>query len=78
MGCSICRGHAHQVCGAPGCQDETKIVIDNPFMRPEKITDGPWRVIERHPLRCDLCSKVAIYAHPAGGLRCETCPRPMK
>lgn len=24
MGCSICQGHAHQVCSAPGCRDETK------------------------------------------------------
>ena len=26
--------------------------------------------------RCDFCDKAACYQHPAGGLRCETCPRP--
>jgi cytochrome c5 len=26
MGCSFCQGHAHQVCGAPGCHDETEDV----------------------------------------------------
>lgn len=26
--------------------------------------------------RCDLCWKIALWEHPSGGLRCNTCPRP--
>lgn len=25
---------------------------------------------------CDLCPRAAVYRHPAGGLRCQACPRP--
>lgn len=82
MGCSICRGHAHQVCSAPGCRDETKdVAYLEKLGLHEDISNNPsgeWREIVRHPLRCDLCSKVAVYAHPKGGLRCGSCPRPAK
>lgn len=81
MGCSICRGHAHQVCSAPGCRDETKdIEVKSSLGILEDISEsaGGWREIVRHPLRCDLCNKVAVYAHPKGGLRCGGCPRPNK
>jgi hypothetical protein len=28
------------------------------------------------PRRCDLCDRVAVWMHPAGGYRCDRCPRP--
>lgn len=28
------------------------------------------------PPRCDLCKRLAVFKHPAGGLRCHACPRP--
>lgn len=28
------------------------------------------------PKQCDLCDRPAVWAHPAGGVRCNTCPRP--
>jgi hypothetical protein len=28
------------------------------------------------PRRCDLCDRVAVWMHPAGGYRCNRCPRP--
>jgi hypothetical protein len=81
MGCNICKGSANQYCNAPGCLDK----LQNPSLLKdlgilEDISDaaGGWCKIVRHPLRCDLCQKVAIYAHPKGGLRCEGCPRPAK
>jgi hypothetical protein len=40
-----------------------------------RAPDG-WQVIVRHPLRCDICNKLAVWSHPMGGLRCKTCPRP--
>jgi hypothetical protein len=27
---------------------------------------------------CDICGTLAKYKHEAGGLRCETCPRPVE
>lgn len=33
-----------------------------------------WERIE--PPICDTCANLAIYRHPAGGLRCASCPRP--
>lgn len=36
--------------------------------------DAGWRRIQ-FP-RCDTCSKPAVWRHPAGGLRCDKCPRP--
>lgn len=27
---------------------------------------------------CDLCNRVAVWRHPAGGFRCLHCPRPNK
>lgn len=33
-----------------------------------------WKRIE--PPTCDTCDRRAVYEHPAGGLRCRTCPRP--
>lgn len=35
MGCSICRGHAHQVCSEPGCHDETAEVARSEAARVE-------------------------------------------
>ena len=35
MGCSICRGHAHQVCSEPGCHDETAEVARSEAARAE-------------------------------------------
>jgi hypothetical protein len=50
-----------------------------PF-RPEEID---WRTGTKengwHRIKfptCDLCTKRAVWEHPEGGLRCETCPRP--
>lgn len=28
------------------------------------------------PVTCDLCEKGVVWAHPLGGLRCDSCPRP--
>lgn len=28
------------------------------------------------PERCDLCDQNAVWVHPHGGVRCNTCPRP--
>jgi hypothetical protein len=30
------------------------------------------------PPTCDLCDRRAVWAHPAGGLRCGKCPRPRR
>lgn len=81
MGCSICHGHAHQVCSAPGCRDETKdqdMLKQLGMAEDISTTAGGWKKIERHPIRCDLCDRAATYAHPRGGLRCDTCPKPSK
>jgi hypothetical protein len=37
------------------------------------VTTG-W--VRFEPITCDLCRKVATWKHPAGGLRCDTCPKP--
>ena len=37
-------------------------------------TSTQWTIVE--PLLCDVCGQKAAWAHPLGGLRCETCPRP--
>lgn len=29
MGCSFCRGHAHQVCSHPNCRDESKDSLED-------------------------------------------------
>ena len=26
--------------------------------------------------KCDLCNRIARWFHPAGGFRCNKCPRP--
>lgn len=26
--------------------------------------------------KCDLCERIAIWMHPAGGFRCSVCPKP--
>lgn len=38
---------------------------------------GGWAKLPPPPM-CDLCSRRAVWAHPAGGLRCNSCPRPKK
>jgi len=35
--------------------------------------DG-WKPVQ--PVLCDLCPEVAVWSHPAGGFRCNACPRP--
>ena len=37
-------------------------------------TSTQWTLVE--PPLCDVCGQKAAWAHPLGGLRCETCPRP--
>lgn len=34
------------------------------------------RLVTPPPPECDLCGRKAVWQHPAGGLRCATCPRP--
>ena len=34
-----------------------------------------WTTIAPPP-RCDLCTRLAVFAHPDGGRRCMICPRP--
>lgn len=66
MSCKNC-GYdefAHSLKNAPTC---AKYEADP--------TEG-WRKIERHPLLCDICRRIATWSHPAGGLRCDNCPRP--
>ena len=42
----------------------------------EKKPREKWaRIIVKPPV-CDLCRRVAKWSHPAGGLRCNHCPRP--
>lgn len=38
---------------------------------------GTWAKLPPPP-QCDLCDRRAVWAHPAGGLRCGKCPRPEK
>lgn len=39
--------------------------------------DPTWQeYIPPAPLLCDLCNSPAAWVHPAGGRRCESCPRP--
>jgi len=33
-----------------------------------------WKLLQRP--ECDLCTRIAIWKHPQGGLRCDVCPRP--
>jgi len=40
----------------------------------KKIPLEQWQRINQ--IRCDLCSAIAIWEHPMGGLRCNYCPRP--
>ena len=37
-------------------------------------TSSQWTRV--HKPCCDVCGKRAEFAHPLGGLRCKTCPRP--
>lgn len=40
---------------------------------------GSWAKLKLPPPpTCDLCDRRAVWAHPAGGLRCGRCPRPDK
>lgn len=39
-----------------------------------RVPPDPWEKI--HLWACDLCTKVAVWRHPKGGLRCRKCPRP--
>lgn len=38
---------------------------------------GTWAKLPPPPT-CDLCDRRAVWAHPAGGLRCGKCPRPKR
>lgn len=38
MGCSFCRGHAHQVCSRPDCRDESKDSDMSYSQRPTRET----------------------------------------
>lgn len=37
---------------------------------------GTWYKLEQRV--CDICFRRAVWAHPAGGVRCNRCPRPSK
>jgi hypothetical protein len=66
MGCSFCRGHAHQVCGRPGCHAEEResMRLSNMWQRLPNL------------IACTKCGvKVATYYNGFGGYRCDTCPR---
>jgi hypothetical protein len=43
----------------------------------EKLVEphhSQWSPIQ--PQECDLCERLAAWSHPAGGFRCNRCPRP--
>jgi len=43
--------------------------------KPARVTKpSGWTRFE--PVRCDLCRRIAVWAHSAGGKRCNVCPRP--
>ncbi len=70
MGCSVCQGHAHQVCNAPGCHDENEDLRREEAMRPSQ----QWRRLDNVPL-CSMCLRPAFWRHDNGQFRCDTCPR---
>ena len=46
-------------------------------LREEEDDMSQWSEIKPpEPPLCDLCGRLALWSHPAGGLRCGTCPRP--
>lgn len=70
MGCSLCRGHAHQVCGAPGCHDETKEVEES-YRRQQ----AEWYKLD-NVIMCSYCHvEPAIWRNGRGDYRCSRCPR---
>lgn len=42
-------------------------------MCPDEYHEHMWTQIRLNT--CDLCSHIAVWQHPLGGLRCKTCPR---
>jgi hypothetical protein len=73
MGCSFCRGHAHQVCGRPGCHDENEDLRAEE--RESMRLSNMWQRLP-NLIACTKCGvKVATYYNGFGGYRCDTCPR---
>lgn len=41
------------------------------------MTKSSWAPIPKPtPPKCDICNRRARWKHPAGGFRCNDCPRP--
>ena len=73
MGCSFCRGHAHQVCGRPGCHDENEDLRAEE--RESMRLSNMWQRLP-NIIACTKCrTKPAIWYNGFGGYRCDTCPR---
>lgn len=57
--------------------DEQSGTVRPPGHKPvQQNARARWYKLE-HPV-CDICFRRAVWAHPAGGLRCGRCPRPSK
>jgi len=48
------------------------------WMASKRMPDLWVKIDPPPPPTCDLCARPVAWAHPAGGLRCDRCPRPDK